>query len=132
MPSAEELEQAARITAKLKAAQSALSSLPGADLEGYMPLRQEMDVVHNNDAENILADMEFSATDAAEDRELKLKVLHIYNKKLDEREFRKKFVTERGLLDWRKVLAEERRQPEALVRGSPTLGKGGCFAAASC
>ena len=35
--------------------------------------------------------------------DLKLEVLKIYNFKLDERERRKKFILERGLLDFRKV-----------------------------
>ena len=67
-------------------------------VSGYMPLRGDFDVEHDNDAELILADMEFSPEDHESERELKLKIIEIYNSKLDERERRKKFVLERGLL----------------------------------
>jgi len=44
--------------------------------------------------------------------ELKLKVLEIYNTKLDERMERKKFVLERGLLNKKVVEAEKKRTKE--------------------
>ena len=43
--------------------------------------------------------------------ELKLKIIEIYNAKLDERERRKAFVVERDLLDYKKHQAVERRRP---------------------
>ena len=43
--------------------------------------------------------MNFKQEENATDKELKFKVLDIYNKRLEEREKRKKFVVERGLLD---------------------------------
>jgi hypothetical protein len=46
--------------------------------------------------------MEFCDDDNPSERELKLKICDIYNAKLDERETRKRFVLERGLLDYRK------------------------------
>jgi len=77
-----------------------------------MPLRGDFDVEHDNDAELILADMEFSPDDHESEKELKLKIIEIYNSKLDERERRKKFVLERGLLDYKKHQAIERRRPK--------------------
>jgi hypothetical protein len=47
----------------------------------------------------------------ATETELKLKIIEIYNAKLDERERRKAFVIERGLLDYKRLLAVERRRP---------------------
>jgi hypothetical protein len=79
-----------------------LATLPGSDLAGFMPRRGDFDVEWDNDAENILADMEFTASDSAQDRELKIKVIQIYNSKLDERDRRKNFLLSRGLLDYRK------------------------------
>ena len=35
---------------------------PGAQLAGYMPLRGDFDVEHDNDAELLLADMEFTVS----------------------------------------------------------------------
>ena len=43
--------------------------------------------------------MKFIDNEPEKDKKLKLNVLDIYNKRLEEREKRKKFVVERGLLD---------------------------------
>ncbi|OMO65317.1 Zinc finger, ZZ-type [Corchorus capsularis] len=68
------------------------------ELSGYNPKRQEFDPEYDNDAEQLLADMEFKDTDTEEERELKLRVLRIYSKRLDERKRRKDFILERNLL----------------------------------
>ncbi|XVF28047.1 hypothetical protein REPUB_Repub14bG0161800 [Reevesia pubescens] len=68
------------------------------ELSGYNPKRREFDPEYDNDAEQLLADMEFKDTDTEEERELKLRVLRIYSKRLDERECRKNFIIERNLL----------------------------------
>ncbi|KAL6561222.1 hypothetical protein OROMI_016823 [Orobanche minor] len=68
------------------------------ELSGYNSKRQEFEVEYDNDAEQLLADMEFNATDTDAERELKLRVLHIYSKRLDERKRRKDFILERNLL----------------------------------
>jgi transcriptional adapter 2-alpha len=86
-----------------------MSQLPGADLAGYMPLREDFDIEYNNDAELLLADMEFSSEGTSKPIEehpsevqLKLDVIRIYNEKLDERDKRKRFVIDRGVVDIRK------------------------------
>jgi len=84
---------------------------PLAASVGYMPLRDEFEVVHANDAEALLADMEFGGGgDGGADVDcgpdwtgLKLQVLRNYNRKLDERAARKRFVLERDLLDFKRV-----------------------------
>ena len=48
---------------------------------GYNPKRQEFDPEYDNDAEQLLAEMEFKDTDTDEERELKLRVLRIYSKR---------------------------------------------------
>ncbi|KAJ7946422.1 Transcriptional adapter [Quillaja saponaria] len=68
------------------------------ELSGYNPKRQEFDPEYDNDAEQLLAEMEFKDTDTEEERELKLRVLRIYLKRLDERKRRKDFILERNLL----------------------------------
>ncbi|KAG8365342.1 hypothetical protein BUALT_Bualt18G0094700 [Buddleja alternifolia] len=68
------------------------------DASGYNPKRQEFDPEYDNDAEQMLADMEFKETDTEEERELKIRVLRIYSKRLDERKRRKDFILERNLL----------------------------------
>lgn len=49
----------------------------------------------------MLADMEFSLDEHPSERELKLQVIRIYNHKLQERNRRKDFVIERGLIDFK-------------------------------
>ncbi|KAJ4704082.1 Transcriptional adapter [Melia azedarach] len=68
------------------------------EMSGYNPKRQEFDPEYDNDAEQLLAEMEFKDTDTEEEREIKLRVLRIYSKRLDERKRRKDFILERGLL----------------------------------
>lgn len=48
--------------------------LLGADLPGFIPLREDFDVEHANDAELLLAEMEFNVSDHPSERELKLQV----------------------------------------------------------
>ena len=79
-----------------------LATLPGAEIAGYMPLREDFDTEHNNDAEQLLVDMEFSPDDHPSERLMKLKVIELYNQKLTERDERKKIVISRGLIDIKK------------------------------
>lgn len=89
-----------------------VKQMVGTELAGYMPLRGDFDVEYDNDAEVILSDMEFAEDDSPTERALKLKVIEIYNSKLDERARRKQFVIEHGLLDYKKHLQVERRRPK--------------------
>lgn len=68
------------------------------ELSGYNFKRQEFEIEYDNDADQLLADMEFKDTDTDAERELKLRVLRIYSKRLDERKRRKDFILERNLL----------------------------------
>lgn len=77
---------------------------------GFMPLRGDFDVEYDNDAELILSDIEFRGDETPTERELKLKVLDIYNARLDERILRKKVVLEKGLVDWRRAQQLGRRR----------------------
>jgi hypothetical protein len=82
---------------------------PATDLPGYMPLREDFETEYENDAEQFLADMEFSPEDHPSEVELKLQVIRIYNHKLEEREKRKRFVLDRGLVDIKKHQQEEKK-----------------------
>lgn len=88
-----------------------VAKMPGAELAGFMPRRGDFDIEWENDAEQALADMEFSPADLPQDRQLKLHVLAIYNSKLDEREKRKKFLLSRNLYDYRKNQLEDQKLP---------------------
>lgn len=52
-----------------------------AELSGYNAKRQEFEIEYDNDAEQLLADMEFKEIDTEAERELKLRVLRIYSKR---------------------------------------------------
>lgn len=51
------------------------------EFSGYNSKRQEFEIEYDNDAEQLLADMEFKETDTDAERELKLRVLRIYSKR---------------------------------------------------
>ena len=80
-----------------------VETMSGAELAGFMPRRGDFDIEWDNDAEETIGDMEFLPTDSEEDRQLKLKVLAIYDAKLDKRESRKKFIISRKLWDYRRL-----------------------------
>jgi hypothetical protein len=86
--------------------------LPGSELSGFMPRRGDFDVEWGNDAEQALADMEFTRVDTAEERQLKMQVLDIYCQKLDEREKRKNFILTRHLYDYRTYVANDQKLPQ--------------------
>jgi transcriptional adapter 2-alpha len=84
---------------------------PGSDFVGYMPSRGDFDIEWDNDAEHLICDCVFDdKKDTELDRDVKTKVLEIYNWKLDERVRRKQFVIERGLLDFKKQQQSEKRK----------------------
>ncbi|CAI5940815.1 unnamed protein product [Closterium sp. NIES-65] len=70
---------------------------------GYNTKRNEFDPEYDNEAEAPLAELEFKDSDSSVDRQLKIKMLHIYYSRLEERSRRKAFILERGLLDPRRV-----------------------------
>ncbi|KAG7342131.1 Myb-like DNA-binding protein [Nitzschia inconspicua] len=86
--------------------------LPGSELAGFMPRRGDFDIEWNNDAEQSLADMEFTRADTPQERQLKLQVLDIYCQKLDEREKRKNFILSRHLYDYRKYIEDDQKLPQ--------------------
>ena len=69
-----------------------------APLVGYLPQRNDFEVEYLNDAEKDLADLEFRPDETKVERELKLKVLEIYNNVLDARAERKELIEKYQLL----------------------------------
>lgn len=57
------------------------------ELSGYNFKRKEFDIEYDNDAEHLLADMEFKDTDSAADHELKLRILRIFSKRCNKSSF---------------------------------------------
>lgn len=94
---------------RAQGSQQAAQQLLQPDLPGYMPLREDFETEYENEAEQFLADMEFSSDDHPSEVELKLQVIRIYNHKLAERDKRKRFVLDRGLVDIKKHQQEEKK-----------------------
>ena len=74
-----------------------------------MPKRGDFEHEYDNDAELILAEMEFNEDDNEEIIEMKHKILEIYNARLDQRIRRKKMVIEHDLLDFQTIIRKEKQ-----------------------
>lgn len=88
-----------------------IETMKGAELAGYMPRRGDFDMEWDNEAENVLADMEFTSSDSPQDRQLKVQIMQMYNSKLDERERRRQFILSRNLVDYRKNQKADEKLP---------------------
>ena len=73
-----------------------------------MPKRGDFEHEYDNDAELILAEMEFNEDDNEEIIEMKHKILEIYNARLDQRIRRTKIVIEHDLIDIQKVIRKQK------------------------
>ncbi|KAF7727527.1 Transcriptional adapter ada2 [Apophysomyces ossiformis] len=80
------------------------------EIQGYMPRRFEFETEYENDAEQTVKDMVFNEDDTQEEIDLKVMVLDIYNSRLDRRMERKKMIFERGLLEFKRQQAIERKR----------------------
>ena len=85
-----------------------MRSLPGTELSVHMTRRGGFDVEWDNDAETVLADMEFSTNDHPNECQLKIENLLTCDSKLDERERHNHFIKERDLLNYRQKQLDER------------------------
>ena len=79
-----------------------------AEVVGYMPLRKDFEFEYDNEAELLLAEMEFLEDDTEEEKEMKFQMLEIYNERLTQRNQKKDFVVSRGILDLDKQLKFEK------------------------
>lgn len=82
------------------------------DAAGWMEKRQDFVYEWDNEAEDIIGDMEIGDDESKAEKELKAQVLEIYTKKLDERERRKQFVLERGLTNFKGYQVAEKKRPK--------------------
>lgn len=80
-------------------------------LSGWFEKRGDFDVEYDDEAEEVLADLVFSPEDSEEEQELKMRILEIYNARLDERERAKHVVVSRGMLDFAAVAAADLAVP---------------------
>ena len=78
-----------------------------SEVTGYNAFRHEFDPEYDNDAETIIADIEFSEQDSAEDIKRKTRIMRVYNMRQDLREGRRDHILKRALLDVAAMEAEE-------------------------
>ncbi len=71
---------AASASAAAAAAASLVAQGGESVVPGYMPLRGDFDVEHDNEAELLLADMEILPTDDPAEKQLKLMVIDVFNR----------------------------------------------------
>ncbi|TPX38235.1 hypothetical protein SmJEL517_g00210 [Synchytrium microbalum] len=80
------------------------------DIAGYMPGRFEFETEYENEHEQNVKDMTFDETDDPHESDLKVAVLDAYNTILDRRQLRRKFIFDRGFLDFRKIQNQEKKR----------------------
>ncbi|KAF9427088.1 Transcriptional adapter ada2 [Podila epigama] len=106
-------QRVARVPVPVKVQKPMTSQPANHEIAGYMPGRLEFETEYENEAEQAVKDMIFNEDDTPEEVDLKLMVLEIYNAKLTKRLERRKFVFERGFLEYKKNLAlEKKRSPK--------------------
>lgn len=90
------------------------------EIQGYMPGRLEFDHEGENDAEVPVKDIIFDPDDLAQETELKLAILDIYNLRLTSRAERKRVMILNHLLDYRKNISNDKKK---LKEGKELLKK---------
>ncbi|RCK63881.1 Transcriptional adapter 2 [Candida viswanathii] len=80
------------------------------EIQGYMPGRLEFDHEAENEAEVPIKDMIFDPEDLANDIDLKLTILDIYNSRLTTRAERKRVMILNNLLEYRKNISSDKRK----------------------
>ena len=73
------------------------------ELLGYWFKRKEFDVEYKNEAEIELSELEFKEEDDEEEENMHYKILKNYNNVLDEREQRKKLISDKNLYEKRQI-----------------------------
>lgn len=80
------------------------------EVSGYHAKRNEFDPDFDADAEVPLAEMEFKDSDTEEETKQKERQLEIYSYRLDERERRKQYIVERGLLNIKQIMLHDKKR----------------------
>ena len=90
------------------------------EITGYSIKRDEFEPEYDNEAEFPLGELEIKDDDAPADKEMKLKMLSIYYRRLQERYKRRDFILNRGLLNVKKqqTVEKKRRKEENELHAS--------------
>ena len=87
--------------------------LSEAQQTGYHIKRNEFDPEYDHEAESIISELDFPEDEPEEARQAKLRLIEIYNQRLDERQRRYQFVLSRGLVNVKRQSSIDRRRSPA-------------------
>ena len=87
--------------------------LSEAQQTGYHIKRNEFDPEYDHEAESIISELDFPEDEPEEERLAKLRLIQIYNRRLDERARRYNFALSRGLVNVKRQSAIDRRRAPA-------------------
>lgn len=82
------------------------------EIAGYMPLRRDFDPEYDQDAEQLIADLEFEEDDTPIEKKLKQDMLEMYESRLQERLVRKNFVIDHCIQELDRVSLGKRPAKE--------------------
>ena len=85
-------------------------ALAESQQSGYHIKRNEFEVEYDHEAEHLIAELDFGENDTEEEVQKKLKLIEVYNRRLDERDNRKNFVLSRGLVKVKRQQLIDRRR----------------------
>lgn len=114
----EERKEAAKSAPPATPKQKPTASVPAChEIQGYMPGRMEFETEFANEAEEAVQHMQFEPGDGLdangqmdEETALKMTVFDIYNSRLGSRADRKRVIFEHNLLDYRKIMAQDKKR----------------------
>lgn len=82
------------------------------DIAGYMPLRRDFDPEYDQEAEQLIADLEFEDDDTPVETQLKRQILEMYECRLQERIVRKNFVVDHCIQELDRQVLLGKRNPK--------------------
>ncbi|XP_065830741.1 transcriptional adapter 2-alpha-like isoform X2 [Oscarella lobularis] len=71
------------------------------EMAGYMPWRGDFQIEYKDSAEQLLNEMKFTDEDTPLEIDVKLAIVDMYERILDERSVRKRIVRDHGLISWK-------------------------------
>lgn len=73
------------------------------NVQGYLPLRDDLENEYDHDCENLIAGLDFEPDDDPINREMKLLICYIFNSRIAERTRRRRVMTQKSSIDPKKM-----------------------------
>lgn len=78
---------------------------------GFMPKRFDLEVDYDDHAENLIADLVINPTDTDEEKDLKARLIEIYDQRLQRRDAARLFIQQKQMLNFSSLRCTDRRAP---------------------